>query len=98
MTVTVIAVEPFDGNQPGARVDVSERQAAQLIGKGLAKMQAPHSNKMKLAPENKANPSQAAGEAQPSSALRAARVSPKTTATPSADGAKPKRKYTRRAK
>lgn len=86
MKVTVIAVEPFDGNQPGARVEVSERQAKQLIQKGLAKMQAPHSNKMKPAPENKANPSPAAGEARPSSASRAARASRQTTAKPSGRG------------
>ena len=44
----------LDGPRPGAHVTVSERQAQQLVAKGLAKMQAPHSNKMKVAQENKA--------------------------------------------
>lgn len=87
-TVQVIAVEPFDGHQPGAKVDVTERQAEQLIAKGLAKMSGPHSNKMKPAAENKACPSKAAGQGRTSSASPAARRSRSTTATASDDGSK----------
>jgi len=86
--VKVIAVEPFDGYPMGAEVSVSERVAEQLIKKGLAKMQAPHSNKMRAASENKAVPSKAAGEAQRSSASRAAQASRQTTANPSGTGAR----------
>ena len=86
--VKVVAVEPFNGNNVGAVVEVSEREAAQLVQKRLAKMQAPHSNKMRAASENKAVPSKAAGEAQRSSASRAAQASPQTTAKPSPTGAR----------
>jgi hypothetical protein len=86
--VKVIAIEPFNGNAVGAVIEVSEREAGQLVQKRLAKMQAPHSNKMRAASENKAVPSKAAGEARRSSASRAAQASPQTTANPSGTGAR----------
>jgi hypothetical protein len=96
--VTVIAVEPCNTHRPGDEFDVSEREAEQLMAKGLVKMKAPHSNKMAAPLDNKANPTQAAGGARRSSASRAAQASLLTTASVSATGDKPKRKYTRRAK
>lgn len=84
--VSVTAIEPFDGNNPGARVDVSLRQARQLVERGLAKMSVPASNKMRPAPANKANPTQAVGEALPSSALPAVPALQQTTATTSGSG------------
>jgi hypothetical protein len=89
--VTVIAVEPFNGYARGAEVTVSDREAKQLIDKKLAKMKGPASNKMKVAPENKANPSPAAGRARTSSASPVARASAKKTATKSAAGARKRR-------
>ena len=83
----VIAIEPFDGNQPGAEVEVTERQAQQLVEKRLAKMRKPVSNKMRAEPENKANPSPAVGKGRRSSASPAARVSRRTTAKKSGRGA-----------
>lgn len=85
-TVKVKAIEPCDGKNPGDVFSVSERQAQQLIGKGLVKMDGPVSNKMKAAPANKSRPSPAAGKAQPSSALPVARASRQTTAKPSGNG------------
>lgn len=86
-TVQVIAVEPFDGHQPGAKVDVTERQAEQLINKGLAKMSAPHGTKVKPPLANKARPSKAAGQGRTPSASPAARRSAQKTANKSDDGA-----------
>jgi hypothetical protein len=86
--VNVIAVEPVNGNAPGSILEVSEHEAQQLVRKGLVKMQGPASNKMKATPENKANPSPAAGKAQKSSASPVARASQKTTAKKSVAGAR----------
>ena len=86
--VEMVAVEPVNRYKPGDRFHVTEREAEQLEGKGLAKMIAPPKNKMAAEPENKANPSPAAGEASPSSASRAARVSPKPTARKSGVGSR----------
>jgi hypothetical protein len=86
--VKVVAIEPVNGQTPGSRFEVSEREARQLIDKKLVKMDAPVSNKMKPQAENKANPSPAAGKAQTSSALPAARASAKKTVTKSVAGAK----------
>ena len=89
-SVKLIAIEPFDGNQPGQTLTVTERQADQLIAKGLAKKAAPeHANKMKPAPENKANPLQAVGRGRTSSASPAARPSQSRTARQSGSGAEP---------
>jgi len=87
-TIQVIAIEPFDGNQPGATVTVSERQAEQLVVKGLAKVKGPHSTKVKPPLANKANPSKAAGQGRTSSASPAARPSAKKTVVTLGDGAK----------
>lgn len=84
--VKIRALDAFDGHQPGDSIEVTERQAAQLIQKGLAKMDGPVRNKMAQAPANKANPSPAAGMEQQSSASQAAQASPKTTANTSATG------------
>lgn len=92
-TVRLLAIEPVNSFRPGERFDVSEREARQLIEKGLAKMDGPVKNKMMPPAGNK----QAAGEAQQSSASQAAPASRKTTATKSENGEKPKRTYTRRA-
>lgn len=86
--VKLIAVEPHDGRNPGDKFSATDRQAAQLIGKGLAKMDGPISNKMAAPVANKSNPSPAAGRTQKSSASRAAPVSRKTTAKKSTAGAK----------
>lgn len=96
--VTVIAIEPCNNHKPGDEFDVSEREAGQLIARGLVKMKAPHSNKMAQPLSNKANPTKAAGGAQQSSASPAAQASPLTTASLSESGERVKRKYTRRAK
>lgn len=84
--VKVVAIEPFNGFGVGAIVEVSEREAAQLVQKRLARMAAPHSNKMRADREDKGDPSKAAGEAQQSSALRAAQASQQTTAKQSGNG------------
>jgi hypothetical protein len=99
----LIAIEPFDGHNPGARLnDVDERTARALIEKRLAKQAPAASNKMARKSENKANPSAAAGEVRRSSASPAARVSPARTASASARGARvatkaPAKKATKRA-
>lgn len=89
--VKVVAIEPVNGRNIGERFDVSEREAQQLVEKRLVKIAAPASNKMKAAPENKANPSPAVGKAPASSASPAARVSRQTTAKKSGAGAKAKK-------
>lgn len=92
-TVRLLALQPVNSIRPGERFDASEREARQLIEKGLAKMDAPVKNKMMPPAGNK----QAAGEAQQSSASQAAPASRKTTANTSGAGDRPKRTYTRRA-
>lgn len=85
--VRLVAVEPVNRYRPGEDFETTEREANLLVAKGLAKMAVPVTqNKMTGPTSNKANPSPAAGEAQQSSASQAARVSPPTTATPSATG------------
>lgn len=86
MKITVTAIEPFNSHKPGDVFELTEREANHAVSKGLVKMQVPHSNKMKLEPENKANPSPADGAAPLSSASPAARVSLQTIARPSATG------------
>lgn len=86
MKVIVTAIQPFNSHKPGDVFELSEREAAQAEAKGLVKMQVPVSNKMKVEPENKANPSPAGGEGVRSSASPAARVSQQTTARPSGTG------------
>lgn len=87
--VKIIAIEPFDGHQPGAEVERPESQARALVKRGLAKMAVPVANKMAAPVANKANPSPAAGEEQQSSASQAAQASPRTTAQPSVRGSAP---------
>lgn len=86
--VEMIAVEPCNGNHPGDRFTVSEREAAQLEDKGLAKMIGPQKNKMATSAENKAAPTKAAGKGARSSASPAARASAKKTAPRSGIGAR----------
>jgi hypothetical protein len=78
--VKIIAIEPFNGLQPGQALDTSEREAKQLIDRGLAKMAVTVANKMAVPVPNKANPTRAAGAAQRSFASPAAPVSPPTIA------------------
>lgn len=86
MNVKIICLEPINGHQAGVELEVSEREAKQLVGKRLAKMAVEPSNKMAEQGENKANPSPAAGAARRSSASPAARASAKTTSKPSPAG------------
>ncbi len=92
-TVKVTAIEPFNNHRPGDVVEVTEREAKQLVDKRLAKMAVEPSNKMAPDAErgNKANPSPAAGEASRSSASPAVPASAKTTAKKSAGGAAAKK-------
>lgn len=89
--VKLMAIEPVNSHRPGDTFEAPEREANQLIQKGLAKMDAPVRNKMAQAPANKANPSPAAGRVQRSSASPVARASAKTTATRSNRGAQPEK-------
>ena len=66
--VKLVTIEPHDGHVPGELYTTTERTAAKLIARRLAKMAVPVQNKMALPHANKANPSLAAGEVQPSSA------------------------------
>lgn len=84
--VDVIALDACNQHRPGDKFEVTEREAEQLIKKGLVKMAGPHSNKMAPEAENKANPSKAAGKARQSSASPAAPASPRRTARQSAAG------------
>lgn len=88
MQVKVIAIEPFNGKHPGAIVETSEREARELVAKGLAKMAVPVQNKMALPVANKSSPTCPAGVAQRSFASPAGRVSPSTTVQPLPVGVK----------
>ena len=81
------ALDTFDNRTEGEEFECSEHQAKQLIAKGLAKAGRVPQNKMAPPADDKRAPMPAAGEAQKSSASRAARVSRKTTAKPSDAGA-----------
>jgi hypothetical protein len=74
MKVEVIAIEQHDGHMAGDRYFVGAWTASELVDKRLVKMAAAHPNKMREPPENKANPTRAAGMALKSSALPAAQV------------------------
>jgi len=87
--VKMIAIEPCNQHRPGDEFEATEREADQLEARGLAKMATIPQNKMAQPSENKGNPSQAAGGATRSSASRAAKASPRTTAKKSDDGEKP---------
>jgi hypothetical protein len=89
--VKVIAVDSFDGLHPGDETDVPERQANQLVARGLAKMAAPPRNKMAAPALNKSNPTPAVGEEIESFASPAGHLSPQTTVPSSADGVPVKR-------
>ncbi len=84
--VKVTAIEPFNMRKIGEEFELPEREAEQAEKKGLVKIMAPLKNKMAAPLENKGNPSQAAGQEQPSSASPAAQASEKTTAKPSEGG------------
>ncbi|WP_440221843.1 hypothetical protein ACQQ2N_12165 [Dokdonella sp. MW10] len=86
--VTMIAIEPCNSHRPGDSFSVPEREAEQLVRKGLAKINGPHENKMAPPGDNKANPTGTAGAATSSSASRAGRASPRKTAGASRAGAK----------
>jgi len=89
--VKLIAIEPHDGHAPGDLYSTTERTAAKLIARRLAKMAVPIQNKMAAPVANKANPSPAAGEVQPSSALPVAQASHAMTAHSSGIGTSPRR-------
>jgi hypothetical protein len=76
----IVALDTYDNIQEGTAYDCPDHQAHKLIAKGLAKMGPIPQNKMAEPSSNKANPSPAAGEVQPSSASQAARASQQTTA------------------
>lgn len=86
--VKVIATEPVNAFRIGDEFEVSEREAKQLVDKGMVKMLGDVQNKMQAAPANKAVPSKAAGGETQSSSSRAARASVSKTAKKSAAGAK----------
>ncbi len=86
--VTMIAIEPCNSVKAGSEFEVSEREAAQLVQRGLARMKGPAENKMAPAGENKANPTPAAGAAAGSSASPAGQASPKKTARGSRGGSR----------
>lgn len=84
----MIAIEPINRHCPGDEFETTAREADQLEAKGLAKRAQAPLNKMAPPSENKNNPSEAGGEARPSSASPPARASRETTAKPSGGGAK----------
>ena len=86
----MIAIEPINGHSPGEPFDATAREAEQLEGKGLAKRAPAPLNKVAPKGEDKNNPSEAGGEAQPSSASPPAQASRGTTAKPSVAGEKAK--------
>lgn len=88
MHVKLICIEPFNGHHPGSVIETSEREARELVAKGLAKMAVPVLNKMALPVANKANPTRPAGVVQRSFASPAGQVSPLTTALPLPVGVK----------
>lgn len=88
----LIALDNFDTRVEGEEFEVSDKQGEQLIRKGLAKVGEVPQNKVAEPSENKADPSEAAGEGQSSSASRAAPASKRATAKKSAAGAKPAKK------
>lgn len=86
----MIAIEPVNGASPGDTFEATAREAEQLEAKGLAKRVPAPLNKKAAPGEDKKNPSEAGGEAQPSSASPPAQASRGTTAKPSAAGEKAK--------
>lgn len=86
--VRVIAIEPCNEYKPGDDFLTTERQAGQMIARGLVKMATPVANKMAQPTANKANPSPAAGQAAASSASPAAPASPRPTVQRSGAGAR----------
>lgn len=89
--VDMIAIEPHDGRTPGQPFEASERQAAQLESRNLAKRIAPE-HRAQIAPAHQtqavAGPLDSAdGEDSKSPSSRAARVSRPRTARASKDGA-----------
>jgi hypothetical protein len=98
MWVTPIKSFPHDRRGQmlaGRGYDLPDAEAARLIRLGLVRAASPDEYETKVvtqAPAAPAIPSRAAGEAQLSSASPVAQASPQTTATPSAGGAKPRKK------
>lgn len=96
--VRVIAIDQHDGRAAGDDYLTTERQARQLVARGLAKMAADMPrNKMMPPPANKGSPAPLpdAGEAQRQPSSPAAPVSPPKTASSSVRGARPAAKKTR---
>jgi hypothetical protein len=89
--IKVIALDSFDGFHPGDETDVPERQANQLVARGLAKMAAPPRNKMAPPALNKSSPTPAGGEDVQPFALPPAHLSQQATASLSGDGVPVKR-------
>lgn len=97
MKVNVLVIEPFNGNQPGETVSVTEREAAQLEAKGLVKMAlGGKADKSLPGPkENKAHPLTPAGQVAQLSAPPAGQASQAKTQTPSRRGRPPGRRNAR---
>lgn len=79
-TVTLIMLDSCDGYHAGDEREAKQREADQLIRKGLAKMKGPHANKMADDPQTKKNTgTSTAGKDAPSSSSAPDRASrPKT--------------------
>lgn len=95
MKVTPIKSFPHDrrGKMLADRAyDLPEDEAARLIRIGLVRIASPDEYDTKVVVQTPVLPSQAAGEAQPSSASPVAQASPQTTARPSEGGRKKKKR------
>lgn len=84
--VKMVTLDTINGKPAGAEIEVSEREAKQLEDRRLAMRGTDRENKMRAEPENKANPSPAAGKGSKLSASPAARASAKKTPVRSASG------------
>jgi hypothetical protein len=95
MRVTPIKSFPHDRRGKmlaGRAYDLPEDEAARLIRIGLVRIASPDEYDTKVVVQTPILPSQAVGEAQPSSASPAAQVSAQTIARPSEGGKRKKKK------
>lgn len=83
----LLTLEPFDGHGPNEIIEVPDKQAEKLIAKGLAKPAPVPQNKLAQEGSDKADPSEAAGQARTSPSSPAAPRSARKTATRSGAGA-----------
>ena len=87
--VRVMAIEPCNNHRPGDMFECSEREAQELEGLGLVKMNLAPRNKMRQEAENKDNPpAPAAGAVVPWSASPAAQASQPSNVPASKRGAR----------